>query len=466
MINLQEALKQRLPEKASLFGRYVNPRLAKVLKIIDFERSYIRGEGCTLYDRDGNAFLDMLSGYGVFSIGRQHPKLVQALHGYLDLQYPSMVQMDSPLLAGMLAEKLVALSPEGLDNVFFTNSGTESVETALKFARRATGRHKVVYGHKDFHGLTLGSLSVNGSREFTDGFGPLLPDTVAVPYGDLDALEKELAARDVAAFICEPIQGKTVTVAPDGFLSGAAALCRKHKTVFIVDEVMTGLGRTGKLFACNHEDVSPDILLVAKALSGGFVPVGAVLSRQWIYDKVFSSLERCVVHSNTFGRGGMAMTCGLCVLDILHEEKIIENAAAMGAALKEGLEALQADYPMIKSVRGRGLMIAIELQHPKSLWGKLSGAFMNKLSPGLLAQSFVVPLMSDHHIITQVGGHGADVIRLLPPLVLGQAEVDRFLDAFRKVLDAAKKFPGPIWEIGSRLAKHSLRSSKPKAPQG
>ena len=190
------------------------------------------------------------------------------------------------------------------------------------------------------------------------------------------------------------------------------------------------------------------------------MPVGAVLFRRWIYDKVFSSLERCVVHSNTFGRGGMAMACGLAVLDILEEERLPANALAMGEAIMAGLRDLQRSNPMIKEVRGRGLMIAIELQPPRGLWGRLQGAFMDKLSPGLLAQSFVVPLMSDHRILTQVGGHAADVIRLLPPLMIGRKEVDRFLGAFAAVLDDAKKFPGPIWEIGSRLAAHALKGNR------
>jgi ornithine--oxo-acid transaminase len=451
-------INRRQEEYLHLFASHVNPRLAKVLQLIDFARPYVRGRGAYLYDADGRDYLDFMAGYGVFAAGRNHPAIVSALKSYLDTDYPSMVQMDAPLLAGVLAEKLLALAPGDLAIVFFTNSGTEGVETALKFARCATGRSRVLYSEKDFHGLTLGSLSVNGSQDFRRGFEPLLPDTVAIPYGDIDALEAHLAPGDVAAFIVEPIQGKTITVPPAGFLAEAARLCRRHGAVLIADEVMTGFGRTGKLFACEWDGAEPDILVAAKALSGGFVPVGAVMCRQWIYDKVFSSLDRCVVHSNTFGRGGMAMTAGLATLDVIEREGLVENARHMGDALLTGLQELAASFPMIKDVRGRGLMLAIELQPPRSLWGRVSGAFMGKLSPGLLAQAFVVPLMSDHRILTQVGGHGADVIRLLPPLVIGKTDVARFLDAFRQVLEAANKFPGPIWEIGSRLAKLALRA--------
>ena len=463
MIDLAREIAERQDDYLGLFGNHVNSRLAKVLQLIDFARPYVRGEGAYLYDKEGRDYLDFLSGYGVFSIGRSHPAVTKVLHSFLDLSYPSMVQMDAPLLAGMLAEKLIALAPGSLEKVFFTNSGTEGVETAIKFARCASGRSKVLYGEKDFHGLTLGALSVNGNKDFREGFDPLLPDTVATPFGDLKLLESHLRHGDVAALIVEPIQGKTVSVPPDGFLAEASALCKTYGTYLIADEVMTGFGRTGKLFACEWDGAEPDILVVAKALSGGFVPVGAVLCRQEVYDKVFSSLERCVVHSNTFGRGGMAMAAGLATLDVIAEEKLVENAAAMGAELMTGLGELKNSFPMVKDVRGRGLMVAIELQPPRGLWGRLSGAVMGKISPGLLAQAFVVPLMSDHRILTQVGGHGADVIRLLPPLVIGKAEVARFLNAFREVLKTADTFPGPIWEIGSRLAKLALKAKSSPA---
>lgn len=460
MFDLAAEMKRRREENIALFGAHVNPRLTKVLQLIGFSKGYVRAEGAYLYDAEGNDYLDLLAGYGVFGVGRNHPAVIRTLRQYLDLDVASMVQLDAPLLAGMLAERLLALAPGKLERVFLTNSGTESVETALKLARAAAGRSKVIYAEKDFHGLSLGALSVNGNRDFRQGFEPLLPDTFSVPFGDAAALEARLAEGDVAAVILEPIQGKTVHVPPGGYLADVARLCRAHGAILILDEVMTGLGRTGKLFCAEWENVEPDIVVVSKALSGGFVPVGAVLFRRWIYDKVFSSLERCVVHSNTFGRGGMAMACGLAVLDILEEERLPANALAMGEAIMAGLRDLQRSNPMIKEVRGRGLMIAIELQPPRGLWGRLQGAFMDKLSPGLLAQSFVVPLMSDHRILTQVGGHAADVIRLLPPLMIGRKEVDRFLGAFAAVLDDAKKFPGPIWEIGSRLAAHALKGNR------
>ncbi len=291
-----------------LYGRYLNPQQPKVLHTIGFDKVYERAEGAYLYDSDGLQYADFLAGFGVFAAGRNHPVIRKALHDALDAQLADWTQFDCGPLPGLLAEKLLAKAP-GLDRVFFCSSGTEAVESALKFARYATGRGRVLYCDHAFHGLTTGSLSVNGSAEFRRGFDPLLPDT-PVPLGDLDALAAELRKGDVAALIIEPIQGKGVHMPPDGFLTAAAALLHEHGALLICDEVQSGFGRTGKFFAYQHEEVVPDIVTVAKALSGGFVPVGAMLAKDWIYEKVFSSMERVMVHSTTFKGGVLAMTAG------------------------------------------------------------------------------------------------------------------------------------------------------------
>src|SRR5580698_10438867 len=260
-----------------LHARYLNPQLPRMLHAIGFDKVYERAEGAYLWDRDGNRYADFLAGFGVFGVGRGNPVVRQALHSVLDAELADMVQFDCALLPGLLAEKLLA-NADGLDRAYFCNSGTEAVEAALKFARYATGRSRVLYCDHAFHGLTTGSLSVNGSMEFRRGFDPLLPD-VPVPLGDLDALEAELRRGDVAALIIEPIQGKGVHLPPDGFLTAAAALLHDHGALLICDEVQSGFGRSGKFFAYQHEPVVPDIVTVAKALSGGFVPVGAMLAK-------------------------------------------------------------------------------------------------------------------------------------------------------------------------------------------
>jgi acetylornithine/succinyldiaminopimelate/putrescine aminotransferase len=225
----------------------------------------------------------------------------------------------------------------------------------------------------------------------------------------------------------------------------------------VLDEVQTGLGRTGKLFAREHSGVVPDILVISKALSGGFVPVGAVLTRREIFLKVFSSMERCVVHSSTFGQGALAMVAGLATLHVIDEEGLVENARRMGELLMKGLLELQERFEMVKEVRGKGLMIGIEFGRPSSLTLKLGWDLVHKVNSGLFGQAIVMPLLADHAILTQVSGHAIDVIKLIPPLVIQEEDVSRFLAAFEQVLERAHQFPGPIWEVASRLTKHALK---------
>jgi ornithine--oxo-acid transaminase len=341
--------------------------------------------------------------------------------------------------------------------VFFTNSGTEGVETAIKYARCGTGKSRIIHCARSFHGLSLGSLSVNGNDEFKEGFGPMLQPTSTVPFNDLEALERELSRGDVAGFIVEPIQGKGVFVPADDYLPEAVDLCHKYGAVFIADEVQTGFGRTGRMFACEHWNVEPDILITAKALSGGYVPVGAVLSKRWLHDKVFSQLDRCFVHSSTFTENDLAMAAGLATLTVLKEERLVENAAAMGGTLMQGLRELGQQYEMFGEVRGKGLMVGVQFCPPKSRSLKMGWNLLHKLDPSLFCQAMLIPLMTDHHVLAQVAGHHLDVIKLLPSLVINQDDVAYLLRALDQVMGACHRFPGPVWEVGKRIAGAQLR---------
>jgi ornithine--oxo-acid transaminase len=458
-IDLEKLMADHQGQNHQLFSGYINPQLARVLKTIGFDRSYVRAEGQYLYDEKGDRYLDGLGGYGVFNIGRNHPKLKKVLKQCLDMDLASMVQMDSPLLAGLLAKELVQLAPEGLDTVFFTNSGTESVEGALKFARKATGRDKILFLDHSFHGLTLGSMSVNGNKEFCHGFGALLPGK-AVLQNDLVSVEKELKTKEYAAFIVEPIQGKGVHIPDDNFLPEAERLCCKYKTLFIVDEVQTGFGRTGKMFASEYWNLTPDIMCVAKSLSGGFIPVGAILYRREIYKKVFSSMENCVVHSNTFGRNSLAMAAGLATLKILEEENIVANAERCGQLLLQKLNPLVDKYEMFKAARIRGLMIGLEFGPPRSMKLKVGWKMIHAANKGLFGQMIVVPLMTEHRILSQVAGHDVDIVKLLPPLVLTDEDIDHCVTSFDRVIAECHRFPGGAWDVGKQLAKQALSSQK------
>ncbi len=443
-----------------LFGKYCNPQLVKVLRTIGFDRDYVRAEGPYLYDAEGNKYLDFLAGYGVFALGRNHPRIREELTKAMDADWPNMVQMDAPLLAGLLAEQLLAKLSGGLDMVFFTNSGAEANEGAIKFARKATGRPRILYWDHAFHGLTAGVLSINGNDEFRRNFGDLIPGCQNIPFDDLGALEYELKKGDVAAFIFEPIQGKGVYEATPTFYLEAQNLCRKHGTLLIADEVQSGMGRTGTWFAYQHWGIEPDIVTVAKALSGGYIPIGAICYRRRIYDRVFRSMEECVVHSNTFGRNTLAMTAGLATLAVMEHEKVVDNAASVGAYIKQGLERLRDRFEMVNQVRGRGLMIAVEFGEPRSFGLKTGWKLVNSVNKGLFGQMVVVPLMGQHRILSQVAGHNVNIVKILPPLIITEADARYFLNAFEQVMVDCHRFPGAAWKVGKELAVNAAKASR------
>lgn len=457
--DIKSLVQSRMGENYDLHDQYVNRTLVKVLRTIGFDKVYRRAEGCYLYDEQDHAYLDFLSGYGVYNIGRNHPEVAQAIRDVLDLDLPNMVQLDCALLSGLLAEAIVKLTGPSLDAVFLCNSGTEAVEGAIKFAKGATGRTRILALSSSYHGLSYGSLSITGNKTFQDGFGPLMPGAEFVRAYDLDDLRAKLEQGDVAAFIAEPVQGKGVNYPRDDFFPLAQELCRKHGALFICDEVQTGLARTGRMFGFQHWGLDPDIITLAKALSGGYVPAAAFVTRREIHQKVYSRMDRCVVHSTTFGRNNLAMACGLATLHILQRDGIAENAAKRGEQIIEGLKEIQSRHSIIKEVRGKGLMIAIEFQEPKSLKLKLAWKGIHAVDKGLFAQMIVTPLLQQHRILTQVAGHHMDVVKILPPLTIGDKEVEHFLKAFENVVEGVGKFPGPMWDFGANLVKQALASS-------
>lgn len=439
---------------------HINPTFVKMLKTIGFDRNYTRGEGCYLWDGAGTKYLDLLTGWGVFMLGRNHPKVRQVLRQVLDAQSPNLVRMDCSILSGLAAEALVRHTPDGLDRVFFCNSGTETVETAIKFSRCATGRQKIIYCEHAFHGLTTGSLAINGAEFFRERFGDLLPHTEAVPFNDLVSLEKALAKQDAAAFILEPIQGKSCELVADGYLAEAQRLCRKAGTLLVVDEVQSGMGRTGKWFCFQHwPEVEPDIICVAKGLSGGFVPVGAVITRPRIMDAVFNSMERCVVHSNTFGQNDLAMAAALASIQVIEEDKLVENADELGRYTMARLAEIGKTCPFVTEVRGKGLMFGIDFARPEnSLKLRLAWDMLHKLNFGVFGQMIIIPLLKKHHILTQVAGYHTEVIKFLPPLVATKQDMDWFLQAMQEVLTDTQKFPGTAWDTVLGLAKNVVKA--------
>ncbi|TML95774.1 MAG: aspartate aminotransferase family protein [Actinobacteria bacterium] len=416
----------------------------RVLKTIGFDRVWSRAEGQYLYDRDGCRYLDLLGGFGMFNVGRNNPRVREALVETLELETPGSVQLGVSLLPGLLAEELLKRAPARLARILFTSSGTEAIEAALKLGRAATGRARVVSLEHGFHGLTLGSLSAGGDAHFVDRFGPLLPGFSRVPFGDLDSLERELRSEDVALFLVEPIQGKGVN------LPRAQELCRRYGTLFAVDEVQTGLGRTGKLFAFEHWGLEPDLVTVAKSLSGGYVPVGALLMSAQVYDGVFDSLEHSVSHGSTFAPNDLAMAAGLATLRELDNQQLVERAARLGELLVERTRPLVESHDVVREVRGLGLMWAMEFGEPVS--GSIAWRVMERMQTGLFAQLVVVPLFTRHRILSQVAGHDLPVLKGLPPLVLDEEDVETFAEALDDVIAKAGR--------PSRVAGLALRAAR------
>jgi len=420
----------------------------------------VKGEGCYLIDDEGGRYLDFLSGFGVFALGRSHPAIVGALHDALDADLPNLVQMDCSLLPGILAQELVKRSHPGIERVCFTNSGAEAIESAIKFARAATKRTRILYCDHAFHGLTTGALSLNGGKEFRSGFGPLLPGVDMVPFGDIGALARELRKGDVAAFVIEPIQGKGVNLAPDDFWPEAQALCHRHKTLLVLDEVQAGLGRTGTFFCHEQFGITPDIITVSKALSGGYVPVGAMLSTAAVSDAVFSSMDRAVVHSSTFASNQLAMVAGLATLAAFDDEEILDRVQRTGKAFTKSLAPLVERYEFLHEVRGRGLMIGLVFGEPTTPSLRRRFRMIEAMRPALFSQMMVVPLFHRHKILTQVAADNMNVVKLLPPLIAGDDEVELFADALDDVLASAERGSSLLFEFGMTMAKGTLHRAR------
>ena len=455
--DLGELIELRAGEAMDLNQRYLNRQLGRVVRTLGFDREWVRGRGSHLIDREGDEYLDLLAGYGVFSLGRNHPDVKAQLMSVLEADAPSMPQLGVSTLAGVLAEELVRRAPASIDAVVLTSSGTESVEAALKLARAATGRQRLLYCERGFHGLSTGSLAVNGNDEFRDRFEPLLPDCHPVPFGDIDALERALAPGDVAAFIVEPVQGKGVYTAPAGYLERAQELCHRTGALLIVDEVQTGLGRTGRFLALEHWNVEPDMVTLSKALSGGYVPVGALLASRAVFDATFDSMERSVVHGSTFGGGDFAAAAALASLAVIERDGLVQQAAQLGELLLELTAPLAERFEIVREVRGLGLMWAIELGPPAGRAGRRLWEAIERRQPGLFAQTVTVPLFRDHRILTQVAGHHMNVIKALPPLVIEESELRRFAAALEDVLGAAETHLFRSYaSLGLELGRRSL----------
>jgi ornithine--oxo-acid transaminase len=452
--SLQALLDSRRGEDLDLWARTINPQFVRVLRTIGFDRTWARAEGAYLYDTEGTRYLDLLGGFGMYGVGRNNPRIRAALGEALALETPGMLALGTTLLPGLLAEALIGLAGGRIERCLFTSSGSESVESAIKLGRTATGRARVLSADHGFHGLTLGATSVNGNAEFKARFQPLLPGCDQVPFGDLDALEAELRREDVALFLVEPVQGKGINLPPDGYLAGAQELCRRYGTLFGVDEVMTGLGRTGRMFAFQHWGLEPDLVTLAKTLSGGYVPSGALLMARSVHEAVFDSMSHAMSHGSTFAPNELAMAAGLATLHELREQRLVEQSARLGERLLELTRPLD-EFEVVRDVRGVGLAWAIEFGEPQG--GRMTYRMIERAQRGLFAQLVIVPLFTKHRILTQVAGHEMAVIRILPPLVVTDEDVEAFADALRATVKDAQRMPRSLTRFALTAASAGVR---------
>ena len=440
------------------YAQRVNREWVRLLDLLQMNVRYERCVGVELFTDDGRRILDFLSGYCVHNVGHNHPKVVGALQRELEHCGPAMIQTHVADIAGELAEKLCRRAGGRLEKAFFASSGSEGVEAAIKFARAHTRRAGILSAEHAFHGLTCGALSLMSDEFWSEGFGPLLADTAAIPFGDLAALERELKSKRFAAFIVEPIQSEAgVRVPHRDYLRIAESLCRRHGTLFVLDEVQTGMYRTGPFLAAHHFGVEPDMVVMAKAMSGGLVPCAAVLMSDAICNSVYSSLPRAFVHTSTFGENALAMRAALATLAVLEEEKLGQRSVDAGKYLQARLAKALRDFEMVKEVRGVGLLMGLEFQAPRQLRLRIPYEAFGAVHPAMFGQIVVMRLFRDSGFLTQICGNNFMVLKIAPPLVVTDEQLDAFVEAIRDVVELADS-PGVFWSEALGLARRAFAS--------
>jgi ornithine--oxo-acid transaminase len=420
----------------TLYSRCVNPHWVRLLNLLQMNVRYERCIGAELFTSEGRRILDFLSGYCVHNAGHNHPDIIAALSQELEGCGPAMLQSHVPELAGELAQRLCERAGGRLTKAFFCSSGSEGVEAAIKFSRAHTARAGLLYAQGAFHGLTCGALSLMSDSFWRDGFGPLLPGTEAVPFGSISDLEQRLATKRFAAFVVEPVQAEAGIRVPDPeYLKTAQALCRRYGTLFVLDEVQTGMYRTGRFLAGHEFGLDPDMVILAKALSGGLIPCGAVLMTDPVYDSVYGSLKRAIVHTSTFSENSLAMRAGLATLNVLERNCLGERAAKLGIYLRQRLTEALSGFEMVKEVRGLGLLSGIEFAPPPTLRLRIPFETFRRIHSGMFGQVLVMRLFREQNILTQICGNNFMVLKAAPPLIVSELQLDEFVLAVREVVE-------------------------------
>jgi len=440
----------------ALYKAHVNPQWVRMLDLLQMNARYESCAGAELHTADGRCILDFLSGYCVHNAGHNHPTIVAAVKDELLRGGPAMLQSHVPDLAGTLAWRLCRLAGGDINKAFFCSSGSEGVEAAIKFARVHTRRTGLLYANGAFHGLTCGALSLMGDSFWRDRFGPMLADTAAIPFADTAALEARLATKRFAAFIVEPVQAEAgIRLPPPDYLRRARELCHRFGTLFVLDEVQTGMYRTGPFLAAHQFDAGADMVILAKALSGGLIPVGAVLMTDAVYESVYDSLRRAIVHTSTFSENALAMRAGLATLDVLEQDDLGSRAVRLGEQLRARLREELSNYEMVKEVRGAGLLSGIEFTAPRHLRLRIPFEAFRHIHAGMFGQVMVMRLFRDKGILTQMCGNNFMVLKVAPPLVVSESQAERFVDAIRDVVELVHS-SHTFWSEALGLARRAV----------
>ena len=436
LYNIDQALSISREDVVENYKNHINPSMVKMLKLLNFDKNFVKADDVEVYDEQGKKYLDFLGGYGSLNVGHNRQEIIEAVNKVNEK--PNLLQASLGSIYSAAAYNLAKVAPGNLKISFFGNSGTEAVEGALKLARASTKKEKIIYCKDSFHGKSFGSLSITGREKYQKYFNPLLPGTEQVPFGDISALKEKLeSSSNIAAVILEPIQGEGgIIVPPDGYLKEVRELCDKHNVLMILDEIQSGLGRTGKMFATEHEDVVPDIMCLAKSLGGGIEPVGAYITKQEVWDKAYGSMDTALLHTSTFGGNARASAAVIATLNYIIDNNLSDEAAEKGEYLLNKLKEYEKKYDLIKAVRGKGLMIGIEFKQPDpGLLDRISGGLVSKFSSEYMGAMVAGALNNEHQIITAYTLNNPNVIRLEPPLTVSYEQIDYVVDAFKVIFD-------------------------------
>ncbi len=440
------------------YARHVNPAFVKLLGVFGYGRVFVRARDCVLVDHQGREYLDFLAGFGSLNLGHNHPRVVERLREFLLEGAPSIMHVGPSVHAAELAEQLALVAGAPLQVTLFSSSGAEAVEAGMKLARAATGRRYFLSCKGGYHGLSFGTLSIAGDPRMKKSFPPLMQECDEIPFGELDALEKEMAARKYAAFIVEPIQGEGgVNLAPPGYLRRAQEICRRQGALMILDEVQTGMGRTGKTFAFEHEGFVPDVLVLAKALGAGMLPIGATLTTKELHGKAYGSMDKFDLHGATFAGNALSCVAALAGLQVLTEERLADNAAARGEQLLTGLKKRLDGHPLVRDVRGRGLLVAIELggMQEKGFLGRIASSLTDVVSKKVFGQWLALRLLEEG-ILCQPASQQWNVLKLEPPLTVTAAQVDRVVHSIASILERYRELGPLMKDVAERMGKQFL----------